>query len=309
MGFGTGLVVLLVVPWGLGQVWEIVDGLNKVTDFGVEFYGDLNFDGVLGFVIAEAQLLQSVPRTQGPLRHHLTHLINKCQEIRKQTGPLLPTTPPKMPILQEHLLDPTNWILPTTFTASLPDLGIYQNWTALDIVDNKSASYRGVPSDHCLLEILAQNCHMSRFCADMMVAPRIDTGYLLSHRLLYLQIVRLKQCSYDDDVFRALTKRFCSLMLKEVRTSEVLGFPAHDIVLEQMTLCGLEGYSDFLSEKWRREVLEWQSPFGCYHSEGGNLKRSSNVIGFGCTDHSTGLGAAAMAVNLRFLLQEYPSIP
>ncbi|RZC37687.1 uncharacterized protein BDFB_005972 [Asbolus verrucosus] len=232
----------------------------------------MNFDGLLGFIIAE----------------------------------------------EKYLLDPKKWMIEKNFVNnSLDNLGIYQNWTIADVIKDKHASYKGVPSDHCLMEILAKDCYISPFCREMMLAPRVDKGYLLTHRLLYLQIVRLKQCPFNNHKFQDLTRKFCSLILRETRTNQHLGFPAHDIALEQskselklrchskrlilVVLCGLEGYAEFLNENWKDEILSWQTPFGCYKSEDqSDFKRSSNVISFGCTDHATGLGAAALALNLRF---------
>lgn len=113
-------------------------------------------------------------------------------------------------------------------------------------------------------------------------------------------------------------------MLKEARTNEMLGFPQHDIVLEQSTqtrieklnylitrtlilvlFCGLEGYEEFLISGFRSLVLKWKSPYGCYKPDYVNFtKRTANRIDFGCTDHATGLGAAALALNLKYLLQK-----
>ncbi|KAJ8949340.1 hypothetical protein NQ314_008260 [Rhamnusium bicolor] len=74
-----------------------------------------------------------------------------------------------------------------------------------------------------------------------------------------------------------------------------------------VVLCGMEGYAEFLDGKWLEKIMEWQNLYGCYESLPQNItKRTSFVIDFGCSDHSTGLGAAALALHLRFLL--WPNI-
>lgn len=65
----------------------------------------------------------------------------------------------------------------------------------------------------------------------------------------------------------------------------------------------MEGIEEFLKEKWLIKILEWQNPHGCYESIAKvKSKRTSNIIDFGCSDHSTGLGAAAISLYLRYQL-------
>lgn len=69
----------------------------------------------------------------------------------------------------------------------------------------------------------------------------------------------------------------------------------------------MQGFEEFLIHKWRRKIVEWLKSEGCYESDAEDLeenykKRSANILKFGCTDHTTGLGLAALALNLRYLL-------
>lgn len=69
-------------------------------------------------------------------------------------------------------------------------------------------------------------------------------------------------------------------------------------------LCGMGGIEEFLNKKWFYKILQWQKPHGCYQSIAKhNSKRTSNIIDFGCSDHSTGLGAATVALYLRYYLK------
>ncbi|KYB25964.1 UPF0764 protein C16orf89 [Tribolium castaneum] len=293
------LVLLSLLSPSLGQIGEVFEGLNRLTDFALGHFEEFNFDGLLGLVLAEAQILQIEDSY-----FDTGALLRKFEVVRGEIAPILPKSPNKMVILERYLLQPENWFHKVHFHKSLDDLGIYKNWTVDDFIKNKRASYKGVPSDYCLMEILQKNCYVSAFCHEMMLAPRVDTGYLLSHRVFYLQIVRLKKCPFNNQKFQDLTTKLCSLMWREIRTNEKLDFPAHDIALEQMVFCGLEGHSEFLTTNWRKKILEWQLPVGCFKSnKDSNFKRTSNVITYGCTDHTTGLGAAALALHLRFLLQ------
>lgn len=88
--------------------------------------------------------------------------------------------------VKRYLLNPNAWENNSTFVQNrLKNLGIYHEWTAQMILDNKAAIYKGTPTDVCMSELLEQastQCRVSPLCYEMMLAKRIDTGYLLSHR-------------------------------------------------------------------------------------------------------------------------------
>lgn len=91
-------------------------------------------------------------------------------------------------LVKNYLLNSRNWINHITFNdGELQDLGIYKNWTAADIIRDRTAKYKQIPSDFCLMQILAQNCYVSSFCKEMMLSSRIDKGYLLTHRYVLLR--------------------------------------------------------------------------------------------------------------------------
>lgn len=149
---------------------------------------------------------------------------------------------------------------------------------------------------------------------------------LIIFRLLFLQVSRMISCKADESAVWSKTKSYCSSILKEARTNERLGFPERDIFLEQGTyrktnptciylfwvvvvLCGLEGVSEFLIAKWQEEIVRWQTPQGCYQPHVNLIrkyvcKRTSNFVAFGCTDHTTGLGVAALSLSLRYNLSK-----
>lgn len=48
-------VLFLLVSSSCGQICQIFENLNSVADFALEHYTEINFDGLLGFVIAEGK--------------------------------------------------------------------------------------------------------------------------------------------------------------------------------------------------------------------------------------------------------------
>lgn len=76
-----------------------------------------------------------------------------------------------------------------------------------------------------------------------------------------------------------------------------------------MTLCGYEGFAEFLAPEYVEHVLDAQTAHGCYgipalqrsgSVEAARVRRSANLITYGCNDHTTGLGASTLALALRF---------
>ncbi|KRT86589.1 hypothetical protein AMK59_583, partial [Oryctes borbonicus] len=246
----------------------------------------------------------------------LTDIAERCQYLKQKIIPLLPDEPEKFQLFKDILLDSNFWYHKIDFdNARLEDLGMYQNWTLDYILSNKEAVYNGIHTDVCLEEILRENyevqaykdCYVSPLCLVIMLAHRVDTMYLLTHRLLYLQIARQTNCVMGDNITEELIEQYCSLVLKEAKTNELLGFPQHDIFLEGVVLCGMEGFEELMSAQWRRKIRNWQTVQGCYTPEDKNLdstkRRTTNIIEFGCADHTTGLALASLAVNLKYIMR------
>lgn len=211
-------------------------------------------------------------------------------------------------------MDPKFWRKSSNFSSGvLRNLGHY-NWTSDYILKNKKAEYNGVPTDFCMYELLSKTlgnrlkkCKPSTFCDEMMFGRRIDHGYLLTHRLLYLQIAAQLGCY--KSFFKKTRADYCTYILKEAKTNSILGFPQRDIFLEQVALCGMEGFEEFFDAEWMDEVLSWQTKEGC-HKRGPELTnetfredRSANYIAFGCTDHTTGLASAVLAIYLKYIFK------
>ncbi|CAH1116875.1 unnamed protein product [Phaedon cochleariae] len=302
---------------------KVVYELNRTLAFIDDKFEEFGFDGTFGVTLAQVQLnkilFHSHPSVTSTLDDSIIKILaKKCKLIIEKTMPLMPNKPPYMITFRKKLLDATKWTraLNNDFLhGGITELGIYKNWTANVILRQKHAIYKGVRSDECLIEILENSpstgpCFVSEICSDMMLDwHRVDTGYLLTHRLLYLQIKKLQGCTFpgDPSSTEKYIKKFCSYIFKEARTNQMLGFPYHDIFLEQVVLCGMEGYEEFLNDTWLSELLHWQNPHGCFASIAkdrirNKTKRTSTTIDHGCSDHSTGLGAAVLALFLRYLM-------
>jgi hypothetical protein len=99
------LFFLLLPVSSFGQISQLVDKLDKSADFALDHYEEINFDGLLGFVIAEAQIVQSLRSTvDSRVLKDLKILLGKCEEIRRRIVPILPQTPTKMLVCKVSIL-------------------------------------------------------------------------------------------------------------------------------------------------------------------------------------------------------------
>lgn len=172
-------------------------------------------------------------------------------------------------------------------------------------------------SDECMLDIVksrnqSPDCVVSDMCNSVMVEDRRNqSSYGITHRLLYVQVARMLGCSRPEVWFEDCAKRFCSHILWESRTIANLGFNPSwdDLLLEQIVLCGLEGFQEFLNEDWAEHILHIQRPAGCFGpsppSTGRRSKREMNYLTNDCTDHTTGLGVAGLTLFLEYFFKDY----
>lgn len=74
-----------------------------------------------------------------------------------------------------------------------------------------------------------------------------------------------------------------------------------------VTLCGLEGFKEFMQVNILDAAMTLQHNNGCYgFIPDGTLqrkKRETNVIAGGCLDHTTGLGASVLGLFLKYYSQ------
>lgn len=103
-------------------------------------------------------------------------------------------------------------------------------------------------------------------------------------------------------------------MLSEARALvEAPYFPAvRDLFLEQIALCGFEGFGEFGPKNWRKKVRRWQNKKGCFeqslfhvdcssNDSSKFVKRTDSIVD-DCHTHLTSVALAAMAFHLRIIL-------
>ncbi|CAI9738423.1 Hypothetical predicted protein [Octopus vulgaris] len=183
-------------------------------------------------------------------------------------------------------------------------------------------------SDNCIAEFFGtrvgatRSCDISDQCWTSMTGPGY-IGYSLSHELFYLQIgqqfgclkeLEAKAARHSQPSLDTLAEGFCSEMLLEANSFADNGLsPAtNDLFMEQIGLCGMQGYHQFMKPDWLEHILSWQSPNGCYRSwpleyitqgRQRRKKREEKVLDNGCMCHRTTVASVALSQYTRYLLE------
>ncbi|XP_022919123.1 UPF0764 protein C16orf89-like [Onthophagus taurus] len=283
-----------------------LQSINQVLNFLEDYIDELNLDAFFGITLALSQIEQSLPNVPWMYESAFNSFRIRCQNLInlfKENS--MGGSGEYNFLFKNTLLEPKLWYKSVSFKSGLlKDFGLHSNWTVDDVMKNKSSSYHGLSSDQCLAEILENDCEIGSECSVLMLENRNDTLYVITHRLLFMQLFRGIRCGLKESISIYIEK-FCSLIWRDAKTLEYLNFPNTDLFLEQLLLCGMEGYGEFLIERWRSKPIIWQTENGCYKDslelKNQKYRRTANVIEFGCIDHTTGLGLATLSLNARYL--------
>lgn len=195
-------------------------------------------------------------------------------------------------------------------------------------------------SDKCLTLLLGTwkmngtPCIVTRPCRDTMTRFGCP-HYSLSHQLLYFMIGKMRGCSHllkgDTRASRAneteesYRRIFCSNMMKTNQdiVRDGLGEQTLDIFIENILICGLAGFSDFLKADWLQHILRLQDEeVGCFGRDKSiisqiigdelleqlqphrRVKRREKILPDGCSSHMTAVAVGALGGYLNFYLAE-----
>ncbi|XP_072743606.1 UPF0764 protein C16orf89 homolog [Anoplolepis gracilipes] len=166
-------------------------------------------------------------------------------------------------------------------------------------------------SDQCLFKItrstLNEECQIPQTCVEAVIRDDDVTGYPLTHRLLMIQTAKRFGCR--ETVLLPLSyllPAFCARIFQDLVNLEAWNFPdrGRDLMIEQILLCGMEGYYEFLDKRYEDLILSWPHRSGCFNLQGfpkehKMTRRSSSSTDFGCHNHITGLAVASLSLFIR----------
>ncbi|XP_029032238.2 UPF0764 protein C16orf89 homolog [Osmia bicornis bicornis] len=219
-------------------------------------------------------------------------------------------------LLHGTLNNPVLWMRPISWKEGVLKRGRVRS--SLNDKDIRELIMQGTPkeeeSDRCLSDIIRNKSNLGytipELCVDILMGPGTSRGYPLTHRLLIVQVAKAMNCDQALPVSSSeLTQYYCSKILQDLTDIQAVGFPYHtpDLMMEQVLLCGMEGFLEFTDDHYDDLVRNWSHPSGCYSSFGNKFfdnhihvsRRSSVKTDYGCDSHATGLAAATLSLLIR----------
>ncbi|KAM4598346.1 UPF0764 protein C16orf89 homolog isoform 2-T2 [Polymixia lowei] len=317
---------------------DILNSLSKGAAFLDNEHLNINLDGVVGFLILQAELKEAVrtwPHTD-PVswaqRTTAVALVKQLDQSLAKAVSALQQNDPKYYREFEPLLTWRFWVVPQEWSSTDPSL-TYSSTRTMECYDEQL-------SDKCMTLLLGTwknngtPCIVTKSCRDTMTRFGCP-HYSLSHQLLYFMIGTMKGCSNmlkgdmrasrTNLTERSYQKIFCSNMMKSNQEAIKDGFTGQtqDIFIENILLCGLAGFSDFYKADWLQHILRLQDQdMGCFGRDermisqiiGDELleqlqphrrvKRREKTLRDGCSSHMTGVAVSALGGYLNYYLTE-----
>ncbi|XP_014285467.1 uncharacterized protein [Halyomorpha halys] len=114
---------------------------------------------------------------------------------------------------------------------------------------------------HCLLEAMVRT-QISNFCLIQM-ADIEARGYTLSHQAIFYSIA---SSLLTFPIVEELIKQRCQKMLSEVNYAwdNDMPYTLQDLIVEEVGVCGMNNYQEFLTEPMLNFILSLQRQEGCF---------------------------------------------
>ncbi|XP_076247085.1 UPF0764 protein C16orf89 homolog [Calliopsis andreniformis] len=300
---------------------ENLTALAKVVNYVYQRPQQMNADATFSITIVEANVAAMLFHKNARYLHDeywetLLKVLKICDRIRRY---LLDTIAPEnedIQLLHETLNDPTLWMQSIswkngTLDTESPTLDELINQNVRELI------MQGTPkeeeSDRCLAEIirnkLSLNYRIPEVCLDILQRRDVTRGYPLTHRLLIIQVAKAMKCDNNLSTRTSdVISLYCSAILRDLIDIEAYGFPYNtaDLMMEEVLLCGMEGFLEFTDRHYEKLLLNWSHPSGCFSSfvnkfsrQPRLVRRSSTLTDFGCDSHATGLAAASLSLFIR----------
>ncbi|XP_037025324.1 UPF0764 protein C16orf89 homolog isoform X2 [Bradysia coprophila] len=186
----------------------------------------------------------------------------------------------------------------------------------------------GKYSDGCIFGTF-EHCDIPDYCIEFLWREP-HSGYLLTHQILFHYMIVQNNCfSGGKRIFyesqklvhpKKFLETMCRRVLTEANLIVSLNYPySHqDLFVEQILVCSLAGFNDFLTRDWTNVILGWSSDdglLGCYTSQSKKIwkknnkrrvKRWDHILAVGNVECSVHMGALILGVigqQLRYFLE------
>ncbi|BFZ18905.1 hypothetical protein BsWGS_21943 [Bradybaena similaris] len=330
---------------------HVFDGLLRIVDFFASNYQYVNIDAVFCIQLCQGSLIGILEDCESKrllcpqeVTRDVKAIIERLQDIVELANPYTEKQ-------GEDYFQTFSELLTAPFNIRY----VPENLTSTEEVTRVYNKFEGVKSDACIMNLLGvgdsyssvPRCTVSHKCWEFMTRPGAGR-YYLTHQLLYTMISEQVGCQSELEkhivldggkALRDLQRRFCEQIYFEalfLTRTGVVPTPEQDLLMEQITFCGMLGFQDFFHESWVPKILSWQTEDGCYTNNasvdatGGHRqtrtdgietqlvgaqeavddtkhrrwRRTEKVMLDGCLSHKTGVAISALGAFLRYLVHQ-----
>ena len=302
---------------------QALHAMENLLNFFESDTKDLNLDGLYGLRIAQGQLdaLQAILNEKKSEslftdeNHLIQSLSDQIDRIANQS--LIEIARQASDYLHRFVL-----MASRPFRTDYEQRSLNSHWIESG---EKNGNFDEYESDQCFGELLGSDdptnssqCYTSKTCWTMMTSG-LKKDYCITHQLLWFLIAKNIGCLDHQSIsiqanqhLQYLEDRFCTNIYQDAEQNYQLN-DNQDLFLEQILLCSIIGYDEFLRLDWFQTILTWQDQVhGCFtdpseiQTSPSKVKRHLLVeqeMVNGCLSHKSGLAAGVLASYIRMFLQ------
>lgn len=295
---------------------QALNALERLLNFFELDADNLNLDGVYGLRIAQGQL----DILDEFLSNEKVQIVDKNKYIKSLSiqierivnRSLIEIARDSSSYLQRFLI-----LINKPFIIEYETRKINQNFIESD---SRNSEFDEEESDACFAQLLGSTnrpnttkCFITQSCWSMMTT-KMTKDYLLTHQLLWFMTAKTIGCIDNRTISEIANKHlknlelhYCSNIYHDAEMNINENFN-QDLFLEQLLLCSIIGYDEFLRFDWLNTILSWQhSEYGCFTNKSNRkFKRHLLVeqeMVNGCLSHKSGLASGLLATYARVFLQ------
>ncbi|CAF2803049.1 unnamed protein product [Rotaria sp. Silwood2] len=294
--------------------------LQRLLNFFESDANNLNLDGLYGLRIAQGQLsvLQQNLRSRINKKIYLTDRNNIINSLLTQMERIANVSLQRIAQEASSYLHRFYLLVHHPFVIDYQSRKINKN---LIEQDERNSNFDETESNQCFAELLGSSdgsnsikCFVSERCWNMMTSPK-EEDYRITHQLLWFLIAKNIGCIHQEAAnkkFNDLEDYFCANIYDDAKTNLHNNFN-QDLFIEQVLLCSMIGYEDFLRLDWFNTILTWQHPvFGCFSGASETIRFHRIIqrrllveqqMNNGCLSHKSGLAAGLLGIYSRIFLQ------
>ncbi|XP_050298579.1 UPF0764 protein C16orf89 homolog [Anthonomus grandis grandis] len=324
--FSVGLCLILIFG-GKSEKIEfraitfIRNGLEETLDYIRTNTYRSNVDCAFGVALVKALIKTSYKNGTHVMDNSSLRILEKCKNIIKESSLIFENSRRNGNNWKfKNLVDTNIWNKPIDYHKhELLPQWIHSENVIFELY-HKLGNQKIHNSDVCLHEIINSTrnyqrhkvpCIVSIACWNTFFRNGEGHGYYLTHKLLLLEVAKARGCIINEAFYDKQVTQICSSIMSEIVALKNYDkiHEYFDLFLEQVLLCGYEGFQEFIQSNWLFYVLKSQRPSGCFSDDltdkkKSRLRRDLTYFEDGCNDHTTALGAAVLALYYNFVVNE-----